>query len=66
MKCSAYTVYKRIRLFPKLQGNMRLLPNMCLIMKAKIDHTPKLQRLFGSMCTWQKSRVVEIVDIVPL
>ena len=34
-------VNKRIRLFPKLQGNMRLLPNMRLIMKAKIDHTPK-------------------------
>ena len=44
-------VNKRIRLFPKLQENMRLLPNMRLIMKAKIDHTPKLQRLFGSMCT---------------
>ena len=34
-------VNKRMRLFPKLQGNMRLLPNMRLIMKAKIDHTPK-------------------------
>ena len=27
---------------------MRLLPNMRLIMKAKIDHTSKPQRLFGS------------------
>ena len=53
-------VNKHIRLFPKLQGNMRL------IMKAKIDHTPKPWRLFGSTCTWQKSRVVEIVDILPL
>jgi len=44
-------VNKRIRLFPKLQGNMRLLPNMRLIMKAKIDHTPKLRHLFGSTCT---------------
>ena len=34
-------VNKRIRLFSKLQGNVRLLPNMCLIIKAKIDHTPK-------------------------
>ena len=35
-------VNKRIRLFPKLQGNMRLIPNMRLINgKAKIDHTPK-------------------------
>ena len=32
-------VNKRIRLFPKLQGNMRLLPNMHLIMKAEIDQT---------------------------
>ena len=32
-------VNKCIRLFPKLQGNMRLLPNMCLIMKEEIDHT---------------------------
>ena len=36
-KCvHACTGYKRIRLFPKLQGNM------CLIMKAKIYPTPKL------------------------
>ena len=34
-------VNKRIRLFPKLQGNMRLIPNMHLIMMAKIDCTPK-------------------------
>ena len=32
-------VNKRIRLFPKPQGNMRLIPNMRLVMKAKIDHT---------------------------
>ena len=37
-------VNKCIRLFPKLQGNMRL------IMKAKIDHTPKPRHFFGSMC----------------
>ena len=29
-------VNKHIRLFPKLQQNMRLLPNMRLIMKAKL------------------------------
>ena len=47
---TVYTqVNKRIRLFPKLQGN---------IMKAKIDHTPKPRHLFGSTCTWQKSQVV--------
>ena len=56
-------VNRRIRLFPKLQGNMRLLPNMHLIMKAKIDHTPKPWHLFGSTCTWQKSRVIEIVIV---
>ena len=40
MTLKEYTrVNKRIRLFPKLQGNMGLLPNMRLIMKAKIDHT---------------------------
>ena len=37
-----------------------------LKMKAKIDHTPKPRRLFGSTCIWQKSRVIEIVDIVLL
>ena len=57
-------VNNRIHLFPKLQENMRLIPNMRSIMKAKIDHTPKPRHLFGSTCTWQKSRVVEIVDIV--
>ena len=31
-------VNKRIRLFPKLQGNMCLLPNMHLIMKAKMPN----------------------------
>jgi len=47
---------------------MRLVPNMRLIMKTKIDHTPKPRGLFGSTCTWLKSRVVEleIVDTVPL
>ena len=34
-------VNKRIRLFPKLQGNMRLIPNVRLIMKDKVDHTPQ-------------------------
>ena len=34
-------VHKRIRLFSKLQGNMRLIPNMRLIAKGKIDHTSK-------------------------
>ena len=63
MHLSRQNENKHIRLFPKLQGNMRLLPN---IMKAKIDHTPKPQCLFGSTCTCQKSRVVEIVDVVPL
>ena len=32
--------------------------------EGKIDHTPKTRRLFGSTWTWQKSRVVEIADIV--
>ena len=44
-------VNKCIHLFPKLQGNMPLLPNMRLIMKAKIDHTLKPRRLFGTTCT---------------
>ena len=58
---------KHIRLFPKLQGNMCLLPNMRLLMKAKIDYTPKPQCLFGIACvTRQKSWVVEVVDVVPL
>ena len=30
--------------FQKLQGNMRLLPNMCLIMKAKLTTPPKPRR----------------------
>ena len=30
-----------MRLFAKLQGNMRLIPNMRLIAKGKIDHTSK-------------------------
>ena len=34
-------VNKRIHLFPKLQGNMHLIPNMHLIMMAKIDYSPK-------------------------
>ena len=33
-------VNKRIRLFSKLQGNMRLLHNMRLIMKAKLTTPP--------------------------
>ena len=34
-------VNKLIRLFQKLQGNMRLISNMHLIRGEKIDHTPK-------------------------
>ena len=34
-------VNKRMRLFAKLQENMRLIPNMCLIARGKIDHTSK-------------------------
>ena len=47
---------------------MRLLPNMHLIMKAKIDYTPKPQCLFGSTCTWSscRDRRRRVVDIVPL
>jgi len=42
LKYIPYTrVNKRIRLFAKLQGNMRLIPNMWLIAKGKIDHTSK-------------------------
>ena len=37
-------VNKRIRLFPKLQENMRFLPNMRLIMKAKLTTPTKLDR----------------------
>ena len=53
LKCYAYRIHglKCTRLFPKLQGYMRLLPNMRLIMKAKIDHTPKARHLYGSTCT---------------
>ena len=51
-------VNKCICIFPKLQGNI---PNMRLIMKAKLTTPQKPRHLFGSMCTWQKSRVVEIV-----
>ena len=40
---------------------MPLLPNMRLIMNTKIDHTAA-----RSTCTWQKCRVVEIVNIVPV
>ena len=51
-------VNKHIRLFPKLQGNIRLTP---LIMKGKIDHTPKPPHLFGSthVHTWQRTRQVK-------
>ena len=38
-------VNKRMRLFSKLQGNMRLIPNMRLIVKGKIDHTSKTATL---------------------
>ena len=42
-------VNKRIRLVPKLQGNVRLLPNMRLIMKTKID-TPQNRDAFLVAC----------------
>ena len=35
-------VNKRMRLFAKVQGNMRLIPNLRLIAKGKIDHTSKI------------------------
>ena len=46
-------VNKRMRLFAKLHGNMRLIPNMRLIAKGKIDHTSKTARdaFVGSTCT---------------
>ena len=46
-------VNKCMRLFAKLQGNMRLIPNMRLIAKGKIDHTSKTARdaFVGSTCT---------------
>ena len=34
-------VNKRMRLFAKLQENMRLIPNMRLIAKGNFDHTSK-------------------------
>ena len=34
-------VNKRMRLFVKLQGNMRLIPNMRLIVKGKLTTPPK-------------------------
>ena len=34
-------VNKRMRLFAELQGNVRLISNMRLIAKGKIDHTSK-------------------------
>ena len=42
-------VNKYVHLFPKLQGNMCLIPNMHIIMKAKIDHTPKTMMPYGSV-----------------
>ena len=61
-------VNKRIHLFPKPQENMRLLPNMHLIMKAKLTTPPKLDcdACLVARVTWQKSWVVEVVDIVLL
>ena len=60
-------VNKRIRLFPKLHGYMHLLPKMRVIMKAKLT-TPQNCNAFLVTLVHdvQKSRVVEIVDIVPL
>ena len=37
-------VNKRIRLFQKLQGNMRLIPNMRLIMRENLTMPPKPRR----------------------
>ena len=34
--------------------------------RQKLTTLPKPWHLFGSMCTWQKSRVIQIVHIVPL
>ena len=45
-------VNKCIRLFPKVRGIMRLIPNTHLIMKGKKLTTPqKPRRLFVSTCT---------------
>ena len=55
-----HRLIKCIRLFPKLQGNMHLIPNMCLIMKGKkLTTPPKPRCLFGSTCTWQRTRQVK-------
>ena len=41
-------------------GNLRLIPNMCLIMKCKSwPHLPKPRHLFGSTCTWQRIQQVK-------
>jgi len=53
----AYTSYKHIRLFQKLQGNM------CLIMKAKIDHTPNRNAFLVARV---HDRSVEFIDVVLL
>ena len=46
-------VNKCMRLFQKLQGNMRLIPNMRLIMKSKKLTTPPKR---DATCTWQCTR----------
>ena len=50
-------VNKRIRLFPKLQGNMRLISNMRLILKGKKLTTPSKPRSLS--CTRQRIRQVK-------
>ena len=54
MTYAAFTRYF-MRPFPKLQGNMRLIPNMRFIMKAKLTTPPKPRCLFVCM-TEESSR----------
>ena len=60
--CILYTqVNKRIRLFPKLQENMRLIPNTRLMMKLTTPKTttPLQKHVYvpaNELCTWQVKR----------
>ena len=47
-----YRIHWLISAYPKLQGNMHLIPNMHLI-RQKLTTPPKPRRPFGSTCTWQ-------------
>ena len=50
-------VNKRMCLFSKLQGNMCLIPNMCLIVKRKWPHLQNRDALVGTVArvaTWQQ------------